>query len=93
MDEHDRGDEHPPPAPYVGAYDASSSSDSEDEVIEDEERRSRDYDEGGRGRHLRGGRHYESIRLQRAPGGTLQQANSYMVGRVDSAGVERWSKD
>ena len=85
MDEPDRGhDEHPPP--YVGAYDASSSSDSEDEVIEDEERRSSDYDEGGRRRHLRGGRHYESIRLQRAPGGTLQQADSCMVRRMDSRG-------
>ena len=83
MDEHDRGDEHPPP--YVGAYDASSSSDSEDEVIEDEERRSRDYDGGRRG-HMRGGRHYESIRLQRAPGGTLQQADSCMVGRMDPRG-------
>ena len=82
MDEDDRGDEYPPP--YVGAYNASSSSDSEDE---DEERRSRDYDEGGRRRHMRGGRHYESIRLQRAPGGTLRQANSYIVGRMDSARV------
>ena len=62
MADPDRRDEHPPA--YVGAYDVSSS-DSEDE---DEEPRSSDFGERGRRRHQRGGRRYESVRLQRMTG-------------------------